>query len=72
MAYADDLIEIRDNLVTAIKSITANPKPTYSNGARSVSWGEYMSSLMSQLETVEARIARGTPVEVVTRVGPVR
>lgn len=68
---AERLETIRDNLLTAITEATANPKPSYSNGPRSVSWTEYMNGLMQQLQSVEERLARAEPVEVITQVHPV-
>lgn len=62
---------IRDNLLTAIEDATANPKPSYSNGPRSVSWTEYMDGLQRQLESIEARLSRSEPIEVITTVHPV-
>lgn len=70
---AERMIAIRDNLLTAIEAVTAAgaTKPTYSNGVRSVSWTEHLRALFEQLESVEARIARSQPVEIITRVTPV-
>lgn len=71
MAYADDLVTIRTNLVTAIAAMMSSPKPSYSNGERSVSWAEYRRQLMSELEQINKLIAQSDPTEIVTLVRPV-
>jgi hypothetical protein len=67
VASAEDLEEIRDNLIAAIKTATASPKPNYSIDGQSVSWGTYLDSLWARLRDVETQIASTSPVEIVSR-----
>lgn len=43
------LMEIRDNIISVIGSITAKPKPTYDIDGQKVAWGEYLDQLRKQL-----------------------
>lgn len=54
--YAENLVTIRDNLVAKMVTESANPKPSYSEDGRSISWGEWWASRMSELEALEKRI----------------
>lgn len=67
MASTEDLTEIRDNLIAAIKDATANPKPNYSIDGQSVSWGTFLDSLMARLKDIDEQIAAQEPVEFVSR-----
>lgn len=52
-----DLLEIRDNLLTKLKEMSANPKPNYSIDGQQVSWQGLYDSLWKSLGEVNARLA---------------
>ena len=66
MAYVDDLIIIRDNLVEAIKTATANPKPNYVVDGRSFSWSDYLKNLREQLAAINDQINQQQPYVINT------
>lgn len=50
-----------DQIAELIVSITANPKPDYNVGGRSVSWGSYLSMLIQQQEALyKAKVLAGS------------
>ncbi len=53
MSALSDLDDAIDNVAALLKDLTANAKPTYSVGGQNVSWGEYFSTLSSQLKTLQ-------------------
>lgn len=68
MAYADDLVTIRDNLATVVKNETAawvtnGPKATYSIDGQSVSWNEWLTTMMDRLAALDEQIAATSPFE---------
>lgn len=73
MAYIDDLEDIRDNLVSVIKTETAyqaanGPKPSYSASGRAVSWSEWLQIMLQEVRNLDAQIAaQGEPFELVQR-----
>jgi len=67
MTTLEDLLEIKANLVLAIKTATASPKPNYSIDGQSVSWSTYLDSLWAKLNNVNAMIAAEQPFEIVSR-----
>jgi len=64
----ENLETIKSNLLTALASITASPKPTYSIDGQSVSWGDYYRSLMDQVKAVNELINMESPYIVVSQV----
>ena len=68
MSDATDLAEIKANIITALKTASANPKPNYSVDGQSVSWGDYFKMLNDQLTAVNLQINAETPYEYETRV----
>lgn len=56
--YAENLVTIRDNLVSKMVTESANPKPSYSEDGRSISWDEWWARRMADLEALELRIQR--------------
>lgn len=61
MAYLDDLVSIRDNLVAELKAETARraslgPKPTYSVGGKSVDWTGYVVAMQKLIADQNAFI----------------
>ena len=70
MAHVDDLITLRDNLVSTLITESANPKPSYSisgHGGRSFSWNEYRQSLLDQIKDLEVLISDLSPYIISTR-----
>lgn len=75
MAWPDDLIDIRDNLVAELKGETARraalvaaghpPPVTYSSGGKSVSWSQYCKDKLAEIrdanELAMAAGAEGIP-----------
>jgi len=47
----------RDNILTVIESVTAEPKPTYNIDGQSVKWGEYLKQLQDSLASIEEMIS---------------
>ena len=53
------------NIYQQLADMTANPKPSYSVGGRSVSWGEHFNNLLKAQESIMMMIQRlGGPFEV--------
>lgn len=52
-------------LNTALLSLVTSPKPSYSVGEHSVSWGEYHSTLLRQLELYRSLLSQ-LPAEETT------
>lgn len=68
MSAQTDLIAAKANIATIIKNITANPKPTYTENGRTISWNEYLSSLIQQSEAFDKMLQRSAgPFEVVSQ-----
>lgn len=62
--YAENLVTARDNLAAKIAAISADPKPTYTDGTRTVSWETYYRMLSDQLKAMNELIAAATPDEI--------
>lgn len=66
--YAENLTTARDQMAAQLASITASPKPTYSENGRTMSWVEYQKFLLDGLKEIEARIQSAAgPWEVQSR-----
>lgn len=61
MAYLDDLKTSRDEAVTALKTILANPKPTYSIEGQSVSHADWVKTLLDTITQLNLLIAQSEP-----------
>lgn len=66
--YEQNLVTARDNLAAALASATANPCPNYSIDGQTVSFADYIDSLNRQIDTINAKIAAGTPFEFTTTI----
>jgi hypothetical protein len=53
---ADNLNAALDNIAAQLADMTANPKPSYSAGGRSISWGEHFNNLVTQQEKLYAAL----------------
>lgn len=56
---AEDLAEIRANYLAQWKELSANPRPNYSIGGRSVSWQQYSEFLAAQLALLGLDVSGG-------------
>jgi hypothetical protein len=58
---------IKNQTLSMIAEMTANPKPTYNVDGQSVQWTDYLKQLRATVEWCDQQIARGAPgVEEVT------
>ena len=60
----ENLIAIRSNLLAALRTESANPKPSYTVGNQSVDWNGYRAALLQQIEQINAQMAGVEPFEV--------
>ena len=58
---------IRNQTLTLIAEITANPKPTYTIDGQSVAWTDYLAQLRKTVEWCDRMIADEEPVEIISR-----
>lgn len=69
---ADDIGAAIVNVAAQIREITTQPKPDYSVGGQSISWGSYLSMLTEQLQKLQAaQQALQGPFQKVTRMRPI-
>jgi hypothetical protein len=69
LAPDDPIFAAIDNIKLRIAEMTANPKPDYTVGNRSVSWSVYYQNLVGQLRTLlEAAQDLDGPYEINQRV----
>jgi hypothetical protein len=62
----ETLTTIRSNLLTAIATATANPKPNYNINGQQVSHADYLRDLLARVNDVNNLISTiGGPFEVV-------
>ncbi len=61
------LQQAKENLCNRLAEISANPKPSYSDQGRTVSWTEYQSMIITNLQALDQAIARASgPYEIVS------
>lgn len=60
---------IRAQLLSVMKEITQNPKPSYSLDGQSVSWETYLKQLQSTIDWCDRRLAAEEGVEIRTQAG---
>lgn len=71
MSDLTNLQTARSNLISALTTATASPKPNYSINGQSVSWSDYLRSLREEIAAIDALIAEEEgPYEVTTEVCP--
>jgi len=51
------LITTRDNLLAQIETESASPKPSYSIGGQSVSWTEWWTAMLANVEKLDKLIS---------------
>jgi hypothetical protein len=65
MTAQQNLQTAYDNLAAQLASITASPKPDYSENGRSISWSAYRSSIIKDMEDLLIQIQHAEgPFEV--------
>lgn len=60
----ENLQTIRTNLIAALLTESASPKPNYSIDGQSMSWNDYRISLLSQIRTLDELIGAEDPFEI--------
>lgn len=71
MAAVDDLGVAITQIAATIKSITTDPKPSYSINGQSVSWESYLSMLTGQLTQLQqAQQSLAGPWQRISRYRP--
>lgn len=63
MDIATELQTTLENFVTALKTASENPKPSYSIDGQSVSWGEYLKMLQEGIKATAELLGTFDPVE---------
>lgn len=54
---AQNIATIRSNLLTALATESANPKPSYSIDGQSFDWNGYRAAIMKQIADLNALLA---------------
>jgi hypothetical protein len=54
---AENIATIKANLLTALATESANPKPSYSMGGQSFDWNGYRSAVLKQIADLDALLA---------------
>lgn len=65
---AENIATIRSNLLAALATESANPKPSYSVDGQSVSWTEWRAGILKQIADLDALGAATTPFEYTTQI----
>jgi 1,2-phenylacetyl-CoA epoxidase catalytic subunit len=61
MATEAELIETSLlNVAQQLADLTTNPKPSYGENGRSVSWGEHMNNLLAIQEKLRAQLVKAS------------
>lgn len=55
---SENLATALDNIAQQLADMTANPKPSYSNNGRSVSWGEHFRNLLDAEKALREELQR--------------
>jgi hypothetical protein len=67
---AENIATIRSNLLAALATESANPKPSYSVDGQTVSWTEWRAGILKQIADLNTLAAAATPFEYVTEIYP--
>lgn len=67
MADIDDLKTIKTQVISLLKDLTVNPKPSYDLDGQKVSWAEYQQMLFARLDVLNQLIAADEPFELHTQ-----
>lgn len=64
MSTVTSLQTILDNYLSILEDISANAKPSYSVGDRSISWGDYQKMLLDNIKNITEQIQALSPFEI--------
>jgi hypothetical protein len=67
MSDVDQLKAIKCNTLAQIAAVSAERKPTYTDGGQSFSWTQYLEHLQRRVEWCNQQLAAAEPFEVETR-----
>ena len=57
---AENIQTALENVAQQVADLTANPKPSYSENGRSVSWGEHMQSLLALQKQLREQLVKAS------------
>lgn len=60
---------IRNQALTQIEQVRANPKPSYSVDGQRIDWQQYVDSLLRTVDWCDEKIAAASPYELRSRGG---
>jgi len=64
MTDVEQLTAIRANTLAQIAAVSAERKPSYSDGGQSFSWTEYLEHLQRRIEWCNAQLSAAEPFEI--------
>ena len=67
MTHADDIATIKTNTLAQMAQVSAERKPTYSEGGQTFQWTEYLEHLQRRVEWCDAQLAAEAPFEFPTQ-----
>ena len=67
MSNIEPLTRIKQQALSLIAEITAQPKPTYKVDGQNVAWSEYLAQLQATVEWCDRQFAAERPCEVKSR-----
>lgn len=57
---AENLQTALTNIAQQLADLTENPKPSYSENGRSISWGEHMNNLLALQEKLRGQLVKAS------------
>ena len=57
---AENIQTALENVAQQLADLTADPKPSYSENGRSISWGEHMNNLLTLQEKLRAQLVKSS------------
>ncbi len=64
MSTADQLNAIKNNTLQQMAAVSAERKPTYSEGGQTFQWTEYLEHLQRRVDWCNAQLAQDEPFEI--------
>jgi len=64
---AETISAIKQQTLTMIAELTANPKPSYSIDGQQVAWTEYLARLQATVDWCDTQLASSEPFEFQTK-----
>ncbi len=68
-AYVGNLIVARDNLTLHLAQESADPRPNYTVGGRSVAWSEYRTGLVAQIKELNLMVIKASGAVEIRTIG---